>query len=104
MGMLIEGNWTAESRPRSDGPFRRMHSQFRRWIEPDGAHPPAPGRYHLYVSLACPWASRAVLSRKLKGLEDIIGMTVVHPDMLENGWTFEWEHDPVCGWRYLYEA
>src|SRR5215510_13554607 len=72
------------------GEFKRQEDAFREWISNDGSTPYAAeaGRYHLYVSLACPWASRTVIVRKLKGLEDAIGMTVVDPIRDEKGWAF----------------
>ena len=72
------------------GEFRRQQDAFREWVSNDGStpYPAATGRYHLYVSLACPWASRTVIFRKLKGLEEAIGMTVVDPIRDENGWAF----------------
>src|SRR5437763_1885790 len=72
------------------GEFKRQADAFRGWISNDGSTPYAAeaGRYHLYVSLACPWASRTVIVRKLKGLEEAIGMTVVDPIRDENGWAF----------------
>ena len=105
MGMLIEGRWQDVDRMARKGAFVRRDSAFRRFVTSDGSSgfPAEPGRYHLYVSLACPWASRAVVVRALKRLEPVIGMTVVSPDMLENGWTFEGGHDPLTGSRYLYE-
>src|SRR5699024_847644 len=90
-------------------------SQFRHWVTPDGSPGPTgdggfkaePHRYHLYVSYACPWASRALIMRSLKGLEDIISVSVVNPLMAENGWTFEPDEgvipDPVIDADYLYE-
>jgi putative glutathione S-transferase len=89
------------------GAFVRQQSIFRQWVSDDGSTPfPAePGRYHLYASLACPWASRAVILRKLKGLEEIIGLTVVDPVRDARGWRFtDEEPDPVNGFRYLAEA
>jgi glutathionyl-hydroquinone reductase len=105
------------------GEFQRQEDAFREWISNDGstAYPAAAGRYHLYVSLACPWASRTVIFRKLKGLEDAIGMTIVDPFRDEKGWAFrdpersrpgsaldkldEFEStDPVNGFRYLSQA
>src|SRR5213083_3292880 len=70
------------------GEFQRQEDRFREWISSDGSTPyaAAPGRYHLYVSLACPWASRTVIFRKLKGLEEAIGMTIVDPIRDERGW------------------
>ncbi len=88
------------------GEFQRQEDAFREWISHDGStpFPPVAGRYHLYVSLACPWASRTVIVRKLKGLEDVIGMTVVDPIRDEKGWAFRPERDPINGFEYLSEA
>lgn len=89
------------------GAFVRQQSRFRDWVSADGStgFPAEPGRYHLYVSLACPWASRAVIVRKLKGLEDVIGLTVVDPLRDELGWRFlPEEPDPVNGYAFLSEA
>ena len=89
-----------------DGAFRRQASAFRGEVraDPDAKHPAAPGRYHLYVSSACPWAHRTILVRKLKGLEDTIGMTIVDPLRDERGWAFTDQPDPVNGFRFLAEA
>src|SRR5437879_6975752 len=72
------------------GEFQRQEDAFREWISNDGStpYPATAGRYHLYVSLACPWASRTIIFRKLKGLEDTIGMTIVDPFRDEKGWAF----------------
>src|SRR5260370_30465307 len=72
------------------GESQRQEDAFREWISSDGStpYPAAAGRYHLYVSLACPWASRTIIFRKLKGLEEAIGMTVVDPFRDEKGWAF----------------
>lgn len=89
------------------GRFVRQESQFRDWVTADGSsgYPAAPGRYHLYVSLACPWASRTVIVRRLKRLEDVIGLTVVDPLRDERGWRFTAEEpDPVNGFAFLAEA
>jgi glutathionyl-hydroquinone reductase len=88
------------------GEFQRQEDAFREWISSDGstAYPAAAGRYHLYVSLACPWASRTVIFRKLKGLEEAIGMTIVDPIRDEKGWAFRPERDPVNGFEHLSEA
>ncbi len=92
------------------GEFERQEDAFRAWIASDGStpHPPAAGRYHLYVSLACPWASRTVIVRKLKGLESVVGMTVVDPIRDDLGWAFRdgpgYSADPVEGFKYLSEA
>jgi putative glutathione S-transferase len=89
------------------GAFVRQESRFRDWVSADGstAFPAEAGRYHLYVSLACPWASRTVIVRKLKRLEAVIGLTVVDPLRDERGWRFlREEPDPVNGFAYLSEA
>ena len=100
------------------GEFQRQEDAFREWVSADGStpYPATAGRYHLYVSLACPWASRTVIFRKLKGLEDAIGMTVVDPIRDEKGWAFRdpsgktplgapfESTDPENGFHYLSEA
>jgi glutathionyl-hydroquinone reductase len=91
----------------ADGSFQRQEDVFRDWVTADGSsgYPAQAGRYHLYVSLACPWACRTVIARKLKGLEDAIGMTVVDPIRDERGWHFTaTEPDPLNGWAFLSEA
>jgi putative glutathione S-transferase len=117
MGLLVDGIWrdrwydtTAEG-----GRFVRPRTMFRNWVTRDGTAGPtgtagfaaAPGRYHLYVSLACPWAHRALIMRALKGLEDLVSLSVVHWRMLDHGWTFEDGAgviaDPVLGAEYLYQ-
>jgi len=117
MGLLIDGVWHDQwyDTKSTGGRFVRQESAFRNWITPDGAPGPTgvggykaePGRYHLYVSLACPWAHRTLILRKLKGLEGMISVSVVHWLMLENGWTFDDGPgvipDPIFGARYLYE-
>jgi glutathionyl-hydroquinone reductase len=103
MGLMKDGRWLTSDEARATKKFVRESAQFRNWISPDGPFPPAPDRYHLYVSLACPWASRTVIMRKLKRLDSVLPMTVVNPDMLENGWTFEGTADPVNGFDYLYQ-
>ncbi len=118
MGMLVDGVWhdvwydTKETK----GHFKRQPSQFRNWITADGeAGPSGKGgfkaeadRYHLYVSLACPWAHRTLIFRKLKKLEDLISVSVVDPLMLENGWEFRTSDgatgDHLFGSRYLWEV
>jgi putative glutathione S-transferase len=92
----VKSNWKSSIK---DGEYLRKDSQFRNWITADGSAGVTgnsgfiaeAGRYHLYVSLACPWAHRTLIFRQLKALEDYITVSVVHPDMLENGWSFE--HD-----------
>jgi glutathionyl-hydroquinone reductase len=96
MGYLVEGRWiTTDQRPA--GQFIRGDSQFRNWVTVDGSpgrsglggFKAEAGRYHLYVSLACPWASRALILRSLKGLDDrMVGLSVTHWLMAEHGWTF----------------
>jgi putative glutathione S-transferase len=98
------------------GEFQRQEDAFRKWVSNDGStpYPAAAGRYHLYVSLACPWASRTIIFRKLKGLEEAIGMTVVDPIRDERGWAFRdpkippgapfESTDPVNGFQFLSEA
>jgi glutathionyl-hydroquinone reductase len=94
----------------ASGEFERQEDAFREWISNDGStsYPAVAGRYHLYVSLACPWASRTVIFRKLKGLEDAIGMTVVDPIRDEKGWAFRdgpgYSTDPINGFQFLSEA
>jgi putative glutathione S-transferase len=100
------------------GEFQRQEDAFREWISNDGSTPYAAeaGRYHLYVSLACPWASRTLIFRNLKGLQDAIGLTIVDPVRDEKGWAFrepsmKWppadsfqSTDPINGFHYLSEA
>lgn len=98
MGMLVEGKWHDEwyDTKSNDGRFVRSAAQFRNWITADGRAGPSgrdgfraePGRYHLYVSHACPWAHRTVIFRRLKGLEGMISLSVVHWHMADQGWTF----------------
>jgi len=90
MGLMVDGRWQADDGiwASSDGKFHRAESRFRSFIG-EGDFPAEAGRYHLYVSLACPWAHRTLIFRKLKGLEDIIPVTVVKPHMLQSGWEFE---------------
>ncbi len=93
-----------------EGAFVRRESAFRRWVTPDAdaEFPAQAGRYHLYVSLACPWAHRAVIMRRLKGLEDVISLSVVDPIRDERGWAFRdvpgAGRDPVNGFAYLSDA
>ncbi|MGO9741936.1 MAG: glutathione S-transferase family protein [Roseiarcus sp.] len=92
-GQLINGHWSARSEPATtdaSGRFVRRATTFRSWITPDGASGFAaePGRYHLYVSYACPWAHRTLIFRKLKGLDSMIGVSVVNWRLGDDGWTF----------------
>lgn len=117
MGLLVEGQWTDQwyDTQSTNGHFKRKASSFRNWITKDGGQGPSglagfkaePGRYHLYVSLACPWAHRTIIYRKLKGLEDIISMSVVNPLMGDQGWTFAPGEgviaDPILNANYVHE-
>jgi putative glutathione S-transferase len=117
MGFLIDGQWNSDNRfPASrSGDFQRAQSAFRNWVTPDGSAGPSgeggfvaePGRYHLYVSLACPWAHRTLIMRALKGLGDAIGVSVVHWLMRDDGWTFEDDDgviaDTVNGRSFMHE-
>ena len=117
MGLLVDGQWVDQwyDTKKTGGRFVRTQTQFRNWITADGSAGPTgqagykaeADRYHLYVSLACPWASRTLMIRTLKGLEDMISISVVHPLMLEHGWTFEEGEgvigDPIFQARYLHE-
>ena len=109
MGHLLNGTWRDEwydtSKP--GGAFERTTAGFRNWVTPDGAPGPSgrggfaaeSGRYHLFVSYACPWAHRTLIFRALKGLEDHIDISVVHPDMLSDGWTFASDFPGTTGDR-----
>jgi len=107
MGQLVDGVWTTEwyDTKSSGGKFVRSTSKYRNWITPDGSagpsgqggFPAAPGRYHLYVSYACPWAHRALIFRALKGLVNHISVSAVHPDMLDDGWTLASDYDGATG-------
>ncbi|MXQ08531.1 glutathione S-transferase family protein [Alphaproteobacteria bacterium GH1-50] len=107
MGQLVEGVWKDEwyDTKKTGGKFVRSNASFRNWITAegsagpsgDGGFPAEAGRYHLYVSYACPWAHRTLIFRKLKGLEDLISISVVHPDMLSDGWTFDDDFDGATG-------
>ena len=99
MGQLVDGVWKDEwyDTKSTGGAFKRSTAKFRNWITPDGSagptgeggFPAESGRYHLYVSYACPWAHRTLIFRALKGLDAHISVSAVHPDMLSDGWTFE---------------
>ncbi|WP_027697336.1 glutathione S-transferase family protein [Vibrio litoralis] len=106
MGKLVEGVWhdVWYDTKSSGGKFVREDAGFRNWIEnkSDAPFQPESGRYHLYVSLACPWAHRTLIMRELKGLADHIDVTVVSPDMLENGWEFS-QPEPLFGFTKLHQ-
>jgi len=105
--MLIDGTWTDKwyDTKSTGGAFKRTEAQFRNWVTADGSAGPTgtggykaeSGRYHLYVGHACPWANRTMIFRALKGLEDHIDISVVHPDMLGDGWTFDTDFDGATG-------
>ncbi|MDT0682059.1 glutathione S-transferase family protein [Roseicyclus sp. F158] len=105
MGYLQNGEWNTGWYDTSDGSFDRPETAFRNWVTVDGSPGPSgeggfpaeSGRYHLYVSLACPWAHRALIVRALKGLAGDIGVSVVHPHMLDEGWTFDDSRDGATG-------
>nr|WP_207123978.1 glutathione S-transferase family protein [Halorhodospira abdelmalekii] len=106
---MIEGQWVEDAyRYDEQGRFQREESRFRAWIEPNSTFAAEPDRYHLYVSLACPWAHRVLIARKLKGLESAVGLSVVHPLMRNQGWELRDDFpgatgDPILGARYLRE-
>lgn len=119
MGVLVDGKWQDKwyDTKSTGGAFKREESSFRNWVTADGSAGPTgeggfkaeSGRYHLYVSFACPWAHRTLIFRKLKQLEDHIDISVVHPDMLEKGWTFSTDFpgatgDKQFGLDYLHEV
>ncbi|MBL6855107.1 MAG: glutathione S-transferase family protein [Rhodobacteraceae bacterium] len=101
MGQLIDGIWKVDEirLNKVDGTYKRENSVFRDWIsEEEGAEfLPESGRYHLYISHACPWAHRTLIFRVLKNLEDHISVDVVHPEMLENGWAFDTKFSDTTG-------
>lgn len=117
MGLLVKGQWVDQwyDTDANDGEFARSESQFRNWVTKDGSAGPTgdagfkaeAGRYHLYVSLACPWAHRVLILRRLKGLESMISVSVVNPLMAEHGWTFDEApgviSDPITNARYMYQ-
>ncbi|MEM7732826.1 MAG: glutathione S-transferase family protein [Pseudomonadota bacterium] len=107
MGQLVDGKWSTAwyDTKSTGGAFKRSTAGFRNWITADGSPGPSgeagfaaeSGRYHLYVSYACPWAHRTLIFRALKGLDDHIGVSAVHPDMGEDGWTFEHDDHGATG-------
>ncbi|MBB4237171.1 glutathione S-transferase family protein [Rhizobium esperanzae] len=117
--MLVNGKWTEDWQPvqakDEKGGFIRQTSSFRNWVTPDGAAGPtgeadfeaSAGRYHLYVAYICPWASRTLIGRKLKGLDDAISVSVVEPRLSRQGWRFGdypgATEDHVNGTTYLHE-
>jgi glutathionyl-hydroquinone reductase len=118
MGLLVKGQWQDKwyDTDSTGGHFERSAAQFRNWVSADGSAGPdgkggfkaEAGRYHLYVSLACPWAHRTLIFRELKGLQDMIGVTVVNPLMLEQGWPLDTGFpgatgDALYGLDFLYQ-
>lgn len=117
--MLVNGTWTTDWHPvqakDDQGRFVRQVSSFRNWITPDGSPGPTgtggfkaeAGRYRLYVALICPWASRTLIARKLKGLEDLVAVTVVNPVLTDQGWAFGGhpgaDADPLHGAGHLHQ-
>ena len=107
MGQLINGEWSTKwyDTKKTGGAFKRDTSKFRNWVTRDGSPGPSgkggfkaeAGRYHLYVSYACPWAHRTLIFRAIKGLNGLIDVSVVHPDMLDDGWTFDRDFDGATG-------
>jgi putative glutathione S-transferase len=118
MGLLVDGVWhnTWYDTKSRDGVFKREEAQLRNWVTPDGAAGPSgkggfkaeSGRYHLFVSLACPWAHRTLIFRKIKGLKEHISVSVVSPDMLEHGWSFDTDNhssgDHLFDFDYLHQV
>ncbi len=118
MGMLVEGKWQDVwyDTSKSEGRFVRENARFHHWVTADGSPGPQgdagylaePGRYHLYVSLACPWAHRTLIVRALKDLESLIDVSVVSPIMLEQGWTYARDEgstgDAVNGHSYHHQV
>ncbi|MEY3017748.1 MAG: Glutathionyl-hydroquinone reductase YqjG [Pseudomonadota bacterium] len=117
MGLLVEGRWLDKwyDTEKSDGAFQRENAQLRHWVTADGSPGPSgrggfsaeSGRYHLFVSLACPWAHRTLIFRHLKGLAPHIDVSIVHPHMLDNGWEFNsgeaCTSDSLFGSDFLYQ-
>ena len=117
--MLINGKWSKAFHPvqaaDEEGRFLRQESRFRNWVTPDGDPGPTgaggfaaePGRYHLYVALICPWASRTLMARKLKGLEKVISVSVVEPFLTEQCWRFGdypgADRDPLYDYEYVHQ-
>lgn len=117
LGQLVDGKWRSDDVfAEADGRFKRKESRFRNWVTADGEPGPdgeggygaEPGRYHLYVSLACPWAHRTLIMRRFKGLEEMIDVSTVHWVMRDDGWTFRpgpgVTGDPIHGADFLHQV
>lgn len=120
MGVMIDGKWTTDEQAskliHEKGRWKRQRSSIRHWVTPDGragptgdgGFPAAPGRYHLYVSYGCPWAHRTLLFRRLKGLEQLISISVAAPRRSDQGWIFDSDsaeyNDPLLGKSALWEV
>ncbi|NRB34379.1 MAG: glutathione S-transferase family protein [Rhodobacteraceae bacterium] len=119
MGLLVDGKWVDQwyDTKSTGGAFKRQDAKFRNWITADGSAGPSgdggfaakSGRYHLYISNACPWAHRTMIFRALKELEEHISVSMVHPDMLDKGWTFEKDDhgiggDDLFGFDYAHQV
>lgn len=114
LGLLVDGKWQdqAPAKKANDGQFRRAETHFRSWITPDGSAGPTgaggfvaeSGRYHIYIALACPWAHRTLIVRKLKGLESHISVSGVDAILGDNGWEFnDANPDPLHGKEFIYQ-
>ena len=113
--MLVDGKWNESWQPIQGvdvkGGFVRRDSAFRNWVTPDGSPGPTgeggfaaeAGRYHLYVALICPWASRTLMARSLKGLMDAVAVSIVEPELIDQGWRFAEGADTVNGAAYMHE-
>ena len=111
MGILLDGRWTNEPQDASSGRFVRPESRFRAHVTADGASgfKAEAGRYHLYVSYGCPWAHRVIIFRALKGLEDMVTMSIALPDDRHDGWRYGATFpgatdDAVNGFTWLHQA
>lgn len=110
MGLLVDGQWqdTWYETSKTGGKFERQDSAFRHAISTDGPFKPESGRYHLYVSLACPWAHRTLIFRELKQLTEHISVSIVSPDMLKHGWEFDEDpksdfYDHLYGFKFAHQ-